>query len=153
MILNITLNMGKRLLLYGALLLTGVVVVSLVVSQVKNRQSSATTQPVNPTKTQVSTESSPSATAVKEVVIEGSNFKFVPDTFTVKSGETVKITFKNVQGMHDFVVDSLNIKTPVIQTNQDATVEFVATAPGTYEFYCSIDTHRQIGMKGTLVIE
>lgn len=85
--------------------------------------------------------------------VEGSNFKFVPNTLTVKTGDKVKITFKNISGIHDFNIDELNVKTPVTQTGNDAMVEFTASKPGSFEFYCSVGNHRAQGMKGTLVVQ
>lgn len=51
---------------------------------------------------------------------------------------------------HTFTIDSLGVdlKVPV---NGDETVTFTA-APGTYEFYCTIPGHAQLGMRGTLVV-
>lgn len=110
----------------------------------------------NPGDTNESTDPSMDAeeeAGVTIVEIEGGNFYFEPDTITVKAGEPVRIVFKNVEGMHDFVVDELNIKTPVTQTNGTSEVEFTADEPGEYEFYCSVGSHRQMGMKGTLIVE
>lgn len=89
----------------------------------------------------------------KEIVVEGSNYKFVPNKITVKKGEKTRIVFKNTDGMHDFRVDELNISTAVIRSGEEDFVEFTADKAGQYEFYCSVDGHRQMGMKGTLVVE
>ena len=91
--------------------------------------------------------------AVNEIVVEGSPFKFVPDTITVKKGEKTRIIFKNISGMHDFNVDELGIKTKIINTGEEDFAEFTPTEAGTYEFYCSVGNHRQMGMKGTLIVE
>jgi uncharacterized cupredoxin-like copper-binding protein len=32
-------------------------------------------------------------------------------------------------------------------------VQFVADKTGTFEFYCSVGNHRQMGMVGTLVVQ
>lgn len=92
------------------------------------------------------------ATDANLLQVEGGNFYFKPNTITVNSGEKVKITFTNVDGMHDFVIDELNIKTPVVNGGETAEVEFTAEEPGEYEFYCSVGSHRQMGMKGTLIV-
>lgn len=87
------------------------------------------------------------------LTVEGSNFKFVPDTLTVKKGQKTKLVFKNMQGMHDFKVDELGIKTEILKTGEEQSVEFTADKAGTFEFYCSVGSHRVMGMKGTLVVE
>lgn len=88
-----------------------------------------------------------------EIIVEGSNFKYAPNNIVVKAGEKVRLVFKNTQGMHDFVVDELGIKTEVIQQGQQEVVEFTADKAGTYEFYCSVGQHRQMGMVGTLTVQ
>ena len=86
--------------------------------------------------------------AVKEFTVTGSAFKFAPATLTVNKGDTVRITFK-----HDFVIDELGVKTQVINTGQEEVVEFVADTAGTFEYYCSVGNHRQMGMVGTLTVK
>jgi len=38
------------------------------------------------------------------------------------------------------------------KTGSAVTVQFNATTPGVYEFYCSIAGHRDAGMKGTITV-
>ncbi|MEK7509080.1 MAG: cupredoxin domain-containing protein [Patescibacteria group bacterium] len=90
---------------------------------------------------------------VKEFTISGQPFSFAPNTMTVKKGDTVKITFKNVSGTHDLRVDGYNVGTKVIQAGQEETITFVADKAGTFEYYCSVGEHRQKGMKGTLTVQ
>lgn len=91
--------------------------------------------------------------SVKEFTVMGSAFKFEPATLTVNKGDKVKITFKNLGGTHDFVIDELDVNTQTIQSGQDETVEFTASEAGSFEYYCSVGNHRQMGMKGTLVVK
>lgn len=100
-----------------------------------------------------SSESTSSAAPAREIIVTGSPFKFDPATIKVKNGETIKIVFKNAKGMHDFTINELNVKTPVIQAGQDSTVEFTASKTGSFEYYCSVGNHRDQGMKGTLIVE
>lgn len=90
---------------------------------------------------------------VKTITVEGSNFKFMPSEIRVKKGDTVKIVFKNSGGFHDFVIDEFNVRTKQIQGGSQETVQFVATKAGTFEYYCSVGEHRQMGMKGNLIVE
>src|SRR3989338_3699063 len=50
-------------------------------------------------------------TSVKEFTVEGRKFSFTPDLVTVKKGDTVRITFKNLDGFHDLVIDEFNWRT------------------------------------------
>ncbi len=99
-----------------------------------------------------STDSAMSGTT-KEFTVTGSNFKFDKPEIKVNKGDTVKITFKNTQGFHDFVIDEFNVKTKQANGPSEETVTFVADKAGTYEYYCSVGQHRAMGMKGNLIVE
>ncbi|MBI4097144.1 MAG: cupredoxin domain-containing protein [Candidatus Levybacteria bacterium] len=89
----------------------------------------------------------------KTFTVSGKSFSLTPNEIRVNKGDTVKITFTNTGGFHDFTLDEFNVKTPQIQSGQTADVEFVADKAGTYEFYCSVGNHRTQGMKGSLIVE
>jgi plastocyanin len=91
--------------------------------------------------------------AVKSFTVSGKNFSMTPSSLSVNKGDTVKITFKNDGGFHDLVIDGYDVETPQIQTGQTATVEFIADKTGSFEYYCSVGTHRQQGMKGTFTVK
>lgn len=107
---------------------------------------------VSPTGKMESTDSAISGTA-KEFTVTGSNFKFDTPEIRVKAGDTVKITFKNAGGFHDFVIDEFNVKAKQGNGPSEQTVSFVADKAGTYEYYCSVGQHRAMGMKGNLIVE
>lgn len=91
---------------------------------------------------------------VKEVVVEGSEFKFMPATLSLKKGEKVRLVFKNMGKMtHDWVVDELGVRTKQITASQEAVIEFTPDKAGTFEYYCSVAAHRANGMTGTLTVE
>lgn len=89
---------------------------------------------------------------IREITAEGGKFYFKPATLTARKGETVRLTFKNVDGMHDWNIDEFKAATKVIQAGQEETIEFVANKAGTFEYYCSVGNHRAMGMKGTFTI-
>jgi nitrosocyanin len=99
------------------------------------------------------TPTAPDQAAVKAFTVQGSNFAFAPSTLTVNKGDKVKITFQNSGGSHNFVIDELNVKTAILPSGQSATVEFTADKTGTFEYYCSVGSHRAMGMKGSLIVE
>lgn len=92
---------------------------------------------------------------VKTFEVEGKPFEFSVKEIRVKEGDRVRVTFKNTEGMHDFVVEGLDVRTKQIQAGESDTVEFVANKKGTYEYYCSVGNgfHRQQGMVGKLIVE
>lgn len=103
------------------------------------------------------TESTDGATMegeVKEFTVTGNtNFRFNPAEIKVKKGDTVKITFKNAGGFHDFILEDFNVKTKQLPAGQSETVTFSADKTGTFEYYCSVGNHRQMGMVGKLIVE
>jgi len=95
------------------------------------------------------------ATATKDKVfyITAGNFYFTPNRITVNQGDHVSIVLSNRDGFHDFVIDALHVRMPVIRQGQFTTARFTADKKGTYEFYCSLPGHKEQGMKGTLIVQ
>lgn len=108
---------------------------------------------VSPTATPTSSPTSTPVISLKTFTVTGTSFSFNPPTIKVKKGDTVKIIFVNNDGFHDWTIDAFNAHTSQIQAGQTATVTFVADKTGSFEYYCSVGTHRAQGMKGTLVVE
>ena len=111
-----------------------------------------------PTESATPTESampSPGASAenVKSFTVSGKNFSFTPKTLTVKKGDTVKVTFKNIEGFHDFKIDEFNLATKQISGGAEETVQFTADKTGTFQYYYSVGQHRANGMWGTLTVQ
>ncbi len=90
---------------------------------------------------------------VKEFVVTGKNFSFEPAMITVKKGDRVKITFQNTSGFHDFRIDEFGVATKQAKSPAIEVLEFTADKIGTFEYYCSVGTHRAMGMKGILKVE
>lgn len=100
-----------------------------------------------------STSSVEENSAAKIFAIEGVNFAFSQKEIRVKKGDTVRINFTSKDGFHNLVIDEFNAATDDVQTGGSTSVEFVADKAGSFEYYCSIGSHRQLGMKGTLIVE
>jgi plastocyanin/polyisoprenoid-binding protein YceI len=90
---------------------------------------------------------------VQEITVSGSNFTFAPSAFTVKKGQKVRLTFKNTGGNHDFVIDELGVSTKLLKDGEEQVVEFTPDKTGSFEFYCSVGKHREMGMKGMITVE
>jgi plastocyanin len=89
----------------------------------------------------------------QKITVIGSSFKFAPSEIRVKKGDVVTINFQNSGGMHDFVIDELNIRTKRIAGGESDSVTFTADKTGAFEYYCSVGNHREMGMKGRLIVE
>jgi len=124
-----------------------------------NTAPSPTEAMMQPTTAPTGMQASPSAGAMmddknaKTIEVSGKNFSFSPSTLTVKQGETVKVVFKNTDGFHNFVIDEFNVKTTPKQSPDTEEVTFVANKKGSFEYYCAVGKHRQMGMVGTLTVE
>ena len=96
---------------------------------------------------------------MKTFVLTGENFKFVMNgvdnpEIRVNEGDKVRIEFTSTWGLHDWVVDEFGAATErVINGGESTYVEFIADKKGTFEYYCSVGTHRANGMKGIFVVE
>lgn len=90
---------------------------------------------------------------VKEFTITASNFSFTPATLNVNEGDRVKITFVNSEGFHDFRIDEFGVATKQFNAPGTEVIEFTADKTGTFEYYCSVGSHRAMGMVGTLVVQ
>ncbi|HCI05465.1 TPA: hypothetical protein DEX28_01840 [Patescibacteria group bacterium] len=147
--------MNKNYLVFGggAVLLLAVILTFFFMG--KTRQSAPVLSPspeVSLSPTPIPTGSS-NENSVKEFEILASNFKFSVNEIKVKKGDTVRIVLKNEEGVHDWKVDEFNAQTEKLQAGQTETIEFVADKTGVFEYYCSMGTHRQMGMKGNLIVE
>lgn len=111
------------------------------------------TEEVSPTGAVV-TDTKTTPGVEKTFAIEASSFKFNPATITVKKGDIVKIVLTNKGGTHNWMLDEFEgAKTKTLQAGQTDTISFVADKAGTYEYYCSIGNHRQMGMVGKLIVQ
>lgn len=140
----------------GTWVIIGVLIVVLLLGggyflMNKNTNSSNPT----PVATTDSKTSQNTENGILEIVVEGEEFSFSPSSFTVKSGQRVKVIFKNIGEMkHDLVVEELGVRTKIIDGGEDDILEFVAPTPGgKLTFYCSVESHRPMGMEGTITVE
>jgi uncharacterized cupredoxin-like copper-binding protein len=120
----------------------------------------------------------PSATAtVTEITIESTEFGYAPASITVPAGQPVILTIhNNGEVEHDFVVEDIDVTDVVeeghgsaehdmhdtqgdydlhvsTQKGETSTLKFTALKPGTYQIFCSVAGHLELGMTGTLIVE
>ncbi len=82
-------------------------------------------------------------------------FKFDPNTWTVKAGQPVTINAKNSGTVtHDWVVKGQESTTKLeVQAGQSGSKTFTISSPGTYQVDCSQPGHETSGMTGTLTVQ
>lgn len=90
------------------------------------------------------------------------DYKFEPDTITLKAGQPMVLELENVDSLtpHNLTLQDqaggLDIDVDV-SAGDTARVELTPVVPGTYTFYCNkkllfMKSHREHGMEGTLTV-
>jgi len=87
----------------------------------------------NNTQSAVEVNGADESSISEEVIIKASNWQFDQETYTIKKGETVKLTLESLAGIHGIKIDKLNVtldggKSKVIKVDE----------PGEYDFHCNI---------------
>ena len=90
---------------------------------------------------------------VKDFTLENEGLSYTVKEMRVKKGDTVRVTFKVIQGSHDWRLDEFGASTEIMPAGESETVEFVADKVGEFEYYCSVPGHREAGMVGTFIVE
>ena len=92
--------------------------------------------------------------AAKEFAVSGSEFAFSPATLSVAKGDTVKVTFTNTgKYPHNFTITDLNVQSKTVQAGESDTVTFTADKAGSFQYFCSVPSHKEKGMVGTLTVQ
>jgi uncharacterized cupredoxin-like copper-binding protein len=132
-----------------------------------NRPQSTVTSAAPPTTSSSATTGAPSTTSSSaggtekpaaeapsgtKINVVGKEFSYDPAKLTLKAGQGSTIVLKNTGSIeHDLTVDTAGFKLTVPGNNTGEKVLKVDT-PGTYEFYCSVEGHKDGGMKGELTV-
>jgi uncharacterized cupredoxin-like copper-binding protein len=114
----------------------------------------------------------PASAEPKTITVALNEFQFQPSEITVGVGQPVKLVIKNNGTvLHDFVSEDAMVEVmaehgaehdmpgmapkmhAAIEAGQQSTLEFKATQPGTYNFYCTVAGHKEAGMVGKLIVK
>ncbi len=98
----------------------------------------------------------PSGGGGGKITVEMGEYFYKPETITVSAGQSVTLTLKNVGTLqHNFHCDQINPATsPMVDPGKS--VDFTFTAPsqaGTYDFWCTVPGHQELGMVGKLEVK
>jgi cytochrome c oxidase subunit 2 len=94
------------------------------------------------------------ASAPRVIEVTAKRFTFQPSRIEVKEGERIRLVVKSADGVHGFQIKKFRVNKLVPRGGEPVTIDFVASAPGTFEILCSEecgDGHES--MSGTLVVE
>lgn len=97
---------------------------------------------------------------VQRATIEAHSFYFKPNRIVVQADRPVELTirFKNWFAPHNVTCGhpeaAIAIDTGVGAFSFGGTkhVRFTPTTPGSYDFFCGVDSHMKKGMTGTIVV-
>jgi uncharacterized cupredoxin-like copper-binding protein len=106
--------------------------------------------------TQASTTSGGGGGAGGTVDLSATDFKFTPSDPSVKAGD---VTFKMTndgQTTHSLEIEDVNGQDVELEGDVSPGQSGTLTAnlkPGTYEFYCPVDSHKEMGMEGEITVK
>jgi plastocyanin len=97
------------------------------------------------------------ASSSVKLAADPSEIAYDTNSLSAKSGN-VTIDFDNPNNAlgHDVCVEAEGEKDlgcSKVVTGQSTTLDLKNLKPGTYTFYCSVDSHEAAGMKGTLTVQ
>jgi plastocyanin len=97
---------------------------------------------------------SPSTGNTLSLQADKTQLKFDKSALSAKAGK-VTIDMTNPSTLpHDVAIEGNGVDVKGKTVNQGGTSTVTATLKaGTYTFYCSVDSHRQAGMEGTLTVK
>ncbi len=95
----------------------------------------------------------PAEEAVQEIRVSAKKYEFTPSEIRVQTGQKVRLILTGQDRTHGIEIKELKIKEKIFK-GKETVVEFVAPAPGTYEFKCASFCGFGHGrMKGRLIVE
>jgi nitrite reductase (NO-forming) len=122
-------------------------------SEAETSTEAETSEPeTTPSEPETTSETETPAPRVVEVELDAFSFGYSIEEIEVNEGDTVRIIMTNTGGSHDWDLDEFGVDGPVISGGQTTTMEFVADKKGSFEYYCSVGSHRAAGMVGTLIV-
>jgi uncharacterized cupredoxin-like copper-binding protein len=106
--------------------------------------------------TPASTTSGGGGGAGGSVDLTATDFKFDPSDPSVKSGEVTFNLKNDGQTTHSLEIEDVNGQDVELEGDvspgQSGTLK-ANLAPGTYEFYCPVDSHKEMGMTGEITVK
>ncbi|MBI4092756.1 MAG: cupredoxin domain-containing protein [Candidatus Kerfeldbacteria bacterium] len=83
------------------------------------------------------------------------DYAFTPATITADLGKTVTVKVTNNGGLtHSFVINGLSVNSGLLAPGQSKTISITTpSSAGTFEYFCSVSGHKDLGMKGTLTVQ
>ena len=99
------------------------------------------------------TTSTPATGGASTVKVGESEYKLTPSSVNAKAGSATFEVTNDGKIPHDLEIEGSGVekKTATIQPGGNAKLT-VDLKPGTYEMYCTIDGHKDLGMEGKVTV-
>ena len=137
---------------FAALFVIGAAVAVPMVGCGSSSDDNSTTNAATPAATTGGGASSASGT----VDLTATDFKFDPSEPSVKSGNVTFNLKNDGQVTHSLEIEDVNGEDKELEgevsPGSNGTLA-VNLKPGTYEFYCPVDSHKQMGMTGEITVK
>lgn len=102
------------------------------------------------------TGQAPSTGGGETVKVSETEYQLSPSTVNVKPGEVTFDVSNDGQVTHNLEVEGPNGEEELpsdLAPGDSGTLTVDLSKPGTYEFYCPVDNHKQMGMEGEITVE
>ena len=96
--------------------------------------------------------SAASGAAAGEMNLKATDFAYAPAKANLSGPGQIKVTLQN-QGLveHDFTIEGVQGQL-LVKPNTTGTATFAIPKAGTYTYTCTVQGHKEAGMKGTLTV-
>lgn len=90
----------------------------------------------------------------REIVVTVSEFYFSPESLNISKGEKVRIWIVNDGSTaHNLHLPDMNLDSGNVAPGNKGYVDFVSDRVGSYNFYCGVGGHKDLGMNGNIIVK
>lgn len=100
----------------------------------------------------VSQEQSEVEKSPREILIRNDGQSFEPDNVQVEKGREIVFIFERTSGAHSLRIPELEKGTSTLSYDSRRNFTVTFEEEGEYEYICSVGTHAENGMKGTITV-